>query len=55
LTSLFFKNCPLDPCIRCPKFCDFVCGAKSNFIEELDVEFEHEEISKYFDAYIKLV
>jgi hypothetical protein len=59
LTSLFFKNCPLDPCIRCPKFCDFVCGAKSNFIEELDVEFEHEveheEISKYFNAYITLV
>jgi len=59
LTILFFENCPFNPCVECPKFCDLVCGAKSYFIEELDVEFEHEakheEISKDFNAYITLM
>ncbi len=56
LTSLFFKNCPFNPCVGCPKFCYLVSEAKLHFIEELDVQFEHEveheEISKSFNAYI---
>jgi hypothetical protein len=59
LTSFFLKNCPFNPSVGYLNFFDLVCEAKSEFIEELNVEFEHEveheEISKSFNAYITLV